>query len=752
MKNKNNKTAQLHTWRFFKTGGFDQVRIDTAEDLLNIDKLDQKLWAALACPIDNVYFDTTTLKLIDSDGDKRIRANELVDAIKWTGNILKNPDEMLKCNDHISIEDIKDLTEEGRKLREMVRSSLKILGKEESGSISIKELNDLEKSFSSKTFNGDGIITVDTTSDYFLKLVIEEIVKVCGHVVDRSGKQGIDSNLVEDFFCKAMEFLAWEHMFKNDQKMQPLQEKTEEALKIFLSVKNKIEDYYTRCSIAEFDESSVVSLNGGENALSSCILQILSVDCEQLKNLPVALVKPRQPLPLTEGINPAWQNKISEFKEKIVRPLFGEKIVLTFQEWKQLCVIFAPALSHYENRPALIADKIEIDRIKEITDSSAKKDILALIEQDRFESVTFDSIALINKLILFKRDLYPLCKNFINFKDFYSKDPAAIFQAGKLYIDQRSCNLCIKIDDHAKHSLMAAMAGTYLVYCECKRKGEPKSITIVAAFTNGDSENLMVGRNGIFYDRNGKDWDAVIIKIINNPISLSEAFWLPYKSFVRMIESQVAKRAVDAETQSTSKLSQTAASTVNIDKTKSETPSVPKKIDVGIIAALGVAAGALGTFVATLLGYMSGIIRLGPLAIIGALLGLIALISGPSLILAYIKLRKRNLGPILDAGGWAINARAKISVPFGTLLTHTATLPAGSQRDLIDPYAEKKSPWPKIIITIVAIYLAYSLFDHLGYIEKWSNSLGGFKKEMIIKIVKDKKDAGLKPVEFKNEQ
>jgi hypothetical protein len=279
----------------------------------------------------------------------------------------------------------------------------------------------------------------------------------------------------------------------------------------------------------------------------------------------------------------------------------------------------------------------------------------------------------LEKLVRFHRDLYSLCTNFINFKDFYASGGAAIFKAGTLYLDQRSCDLCMKVDDTAKHSLMAAMAGTYLVYCECRRRAGSEKMNIVAGFTNGDSDNLIVGRNGVFYDRAGNDWDATITKIIENPISLRQAFWLPYKSLVRMIEMQVAKRASAADAQATAKLEQTAVATANVNVSKAAPP--PKKMDIGVVAALGVAAGALGTFIATLLGYVSGIVKLGPLAVVGALVGLLLLISGPSLILAYIKLRKRSLGPILDASGWAINAKACISVPFGAMLTQPKSRP-----------------------------------------------------------------------------
>ena len=66
-------------------------------------------------------------------------------------------------------------------------------------------------------------------------------------------------------------------------------------------------------------------------------------------------------------------------------------------------------------------------------------------------------------------------------------------------------------------------------------------MTIAAAFTDGDSDNLMVGRNGVFYDRQGRDWDAVITSIVDNPISIRQAFWSPYKKLVRMMEEMAAK-------------------------------------------------------------------------------------------------------------------------------------------------------------------------------------------------------------------
>ena len=211
----------------------------------------------------------------------------------------------------------------------------------------------------------------------------------------------------------------------------------------------------------------------------------------------------------------------------------------------------------------------------------------------------------------------------------------------------------------------------------------PKNIA--ACFTQGDSDYLFVGRHGVFYDRQGRDWDATITSIVDNPISIRQAFWSPYKKFLRMIEEQVAKRAAAADAAATGRLASAAEKTANADKSK---PAEPKKVDVGAVAAIGVAVTGAVSAMTLILGY---IFKLAlwqyPLLIVGMML----LISTPSMIIAWLKLRQRTLGPILEGNGWAVNGRVKINLPFGTALTDLARLPAGSTRSLEDPYEDKEA-------------------------------------------------------------
>ena len=96
-------------------------------------------------------------------------------------------------------------------------------------------------------------------------------------------------------------------------------------------------------------------------------------------------------------------------------------------------------------------------------------------------------------------------------------------------------------------------------------------------------------------------------------------------------------------------------------------------------------------------------------------------ISAPSMALAWLKLRKRNLGPILDANGWAVNAKAKINVPFGGALTSVAVLPPGATFGPADKYAEKPTPWPKVLAVVFVFWFIWAfLNDGEGRLWRWT--------------------------------
>lgn len=410
------------------------------------------------------------------------------------------------------------------------------------------------------------------------------------------------------------------------------------------------------------------------------------------------------------GVNPAWRTAIETLITQVIKPLLGDKPPLTEADWTTLLAKFAPVDAWLAAKSGATVEKLGLLRIREILavhNGKAKEEITDLIALDKALESEATSVAAVERLIRYHRDFYKLLNNFVNFRDFYARKDKAVFQVGTLYLDQRACDLCVRVDDPGKHALMAHLSRSYLAYCDLTRKaadGSVERLTIAAAFTAGDSDNLMVGRNGIFLDRQGHDWDATITKLIENPISIRQAFFSPYKKVMRMISDQLAKRAAAADAAATDKLHTAAANaavTVATGVTPPPMPPPPRpKIDVGTLAAIGL---VLSSIVGVITGIFVGFMNLGIYMPVG-IAALMLLISGPSMIIAWFKLRQRNLGPILDANGWAVNAKAKLNIPFGRSLTHTPKFPPGSQRNLIDPYAEKHTT-RNILVSMVVVML-----------------------------------------------
>lgn len=729
-------SSPTHSWSFFRAGGFDQVKLETGADLLNLDQLDQKLWVALACPTTGLEFDPKTAALIDTDKDGRIRATELIAAIKWAGGLLKNADDLVKGGD-LALSSINDATPDGKQLLASARQILVNLGKKDSATISVADAGDAGKIFGTTVFNGDGVVIPDSATDALTKAVVNDIIATGGSVPDRSGKPGIDAAKTDAFFTELAAFDTWNKASETDAaKILPLGAGTAAASAAIKAIKTKVDDYFGRCRLAAFDSRAAALLNRKEEEYVAVAGKDLSISAQEIASFPLAHIAAGKALPLKKGINPAHAAAVNALAENAIKPLLGDKTELTEEDWSAIQAKLAPYDAWIAAKTGASVEKLGIVRVREILASSAKQSVADLIAKDKALEAEAAGISNVERLARYHRDLHLLASNFVNFRDLYDGGEPAIFQRGVLYLDQRSCTLVIAVEDAGRHAAMAGLAGAYLAYFDAVRKGTGEKMGLVAIFSQGDDDNLMVGRNGVFYDRKGRDYDATITKIVANPISLRQAFWLPYKKFVRMIEEQVAKRAAAADAESSGKLAAAAAATANADKTAAAPAAPePKKVDVGTVAAMGVAFGAIGGFFAALMAMGKDVVAHGPLAIAGAIVGLIALISGPSMILAYIKLRKRNLGPILDANGWAVNAPAKINVPFGTSLTGIAKLPPGARRDLVDPFAEKKSPWPKLIALFLIGYVAYLFLDRGGYINDWTNGRFGTKKEIATKTV-----------------
>ncbi len=689
-----------HSWKFFRTGGLDQVALETAADLANLEQLDPKLWVALSCPVKGLELDERTLALIDADSDGRIRVPELLAAVKWAGARLKDPAVLLQGADGLALDAIAADRPEGSALLAAARQVLARLGRKDATAVTVAESADTTRIFAASPLNGDGVVTPDATPDAALAQLIKDILATVGGKADRAGSPGVTAAHVDRFFAELAAFVAWSEQGATPA-VQALGGATAGAHAATEAVRTKVDDFFGRCRLAAFDARALGALNRSESEYLAVAAKDLRLTADEVAGFPLAAIAAGRALPLAEGVNPAWAAKLAAFRDAAVVPVFGAgKTALTEAEWTTLTGRLAAFGAWTAGKAGAAVESLGLARAREILASDGKARLADLLAEDAKLAPELQALGELERLVRLHRDLRALLHNFVNFADFYSRDKWAVFQAGTLFLDSRSTELCIRVDGP---NPLAAMSKTYIAYCACTRPGG-KAMTIAACFTQGDSDFLFVGRHGVFYDRAGNDWDAVITSIVDNPISIGQAFWAPYKKFIRMVEEQVAKRAAAAEAASSGKLAAAAEKTANADKGAAEPP---KKIDVGTVAALGVAVGAIGGALGAI---ATGLAKLAIWQLPLVVVGLMLIISLPSMAIAWLKLRQRTLGPILEGNGWAVNGRVMINIPFGSALTEMAKKPAGSRLSLEDPYEDKQAAARKRrIVFWVAVLAAAAL-------------------------------------------
>lgn len=715
----------MYKWTFARIGGVDQVVIRNGDDVAHLGGLDQKLWAVLAMPTKQ-YKLQETLEYLDADKDGKVRVPDILRAVGDLKSALSSLDLLFDRNDVISLDQIvgEGLQKAFLKAIEIIAgaggASAEVFGAGRSAeqgkkySINLEKVDKAIDFFDMMPFNGDGVVAPDSAEDAATKALIQILIDAGYSARDASGASGVDASCIEHFLSDARAYIEWAEVPLKQPGLVPIGEKSEEALSLFADIRSPVDEYFRRCQILAIADSKS-AMNELEAAFSIILSRSVSSDSSELAQLPIALPNSQGILYLDKPLHPAYEKKIRALFD-LLGPDPGGKTAISRAEWEEVTAEFTAYGAWMAAKPRTNVEALGVDALARIVAGDGCGKIAALIEKDKEMTAYAEQLVRLRSLILLKRDFLRILNNFVNLDDFYLKKHGA-FQSGRLFLDGRELELCMDVLNPSVHATMAGLSSMYLIYCDLSQKdGRKKSI--VAALTAGDADNIFVGRNGIFYDADNADWDAVITKIVIQPISIREAFFSPYKWLVRTIEDYSMKRAANAEAASMNKmkgLAETAVTAAGKPDAKIDQTTLPKKIDVGTVAAIGVALGSIGAMVTGILGMFFGMGVWMPVGLLGVML----LISGPSMILAYMKLRKRNIGPLLNAEGWAVNSRLKINVPFGGTLSHLAVLPPGSNRQITDPFAEKKKPWLLYIIILLLAALA------IAYFSGWLNPLLG---------------------------
>jgi len=698
-----------HSWNFTRRGGIFQVQLNTTEDLRALATLDPKLWVALSCPVNDLEIDRRTLALIDNDADGRVRIEEMLTAVQWTLARLSDP-QSLFAGGELPLSAINTADSEGEKLLASAKRILANMGTPDAAVISVDLAANTEQIYGNSRLNGDGVIAKDASDDPEIQELIGEIMDCQGAAIDRSGEPGITQEKLEAFFGELKSYDLWWRQGEVDsargEDVFPLGDATPQAFKYFIAVEKKVDDFFARCQLAAFDARAEAPLNPAVSLYADIADGDFSLPRLDIEALPLARVAATSMVPILEGINPEWRVRMRTLCEKVIRPLgIGPGDSLEIEEWQEVKARFAAYREWRQSKPETGVEKLKINRVRALLASDLQNKVDALLQEDARLAPEMKAIDSVEKLARYHRDLIVVLQNFVNFNQFYDESLSAIFQAGELFLDGRECRLCLRVGDPTKHAVLATLSRAFVAYCECRRKDSPEKFYIAAVFSAGDSSNLIVGRNGVFRDRNGLLWDTTIVRQIENPISIHEAFLRPYVRIGRFIGEKIEQWAVTRD-QAMQKQMETGVETATSDlNTSSKGSNAPAIGGVAaMLAAGGIALGAVGAGLASLFDTMKAL-TWWELPLV--LLGVILMISFPSMVIAWLKLRKRTLAPLLDASGWAVNGRTLISAKLGRILTTRATLPLASRCQFDERSGVRSGIWAALGLTVIATIIVW---------------------------------------------
>ncbi len=733
-----------YKWSFSNVGGTPRVRIETGEDIAHLSDLDPKMWTVLSCPVKGLEISDKSLAYVDVDADGKIRINDIVATSQWLTGVLKDNNLILKGADSVELAQINQESEIGRKLYNSAKQILVNLGKEEDV-ITLADIADIAAIFAKTRFNGDGIIIEASADDADEKAAIAAAVATVGGVTDRSGVLGVDAGKIEAFYAALAAYVAW-----NEAEVEaPYGADTDAAIAAYNALDAKVRDFFVRSKLAAFSPDSTASLDVQTAQISAISADNLTSKTDEIAAYPIARVTGKAEIDLDGPVNPAWSAQFNILKSIALK----DKKVLTEEDWNAVGAQFAAYTAWKGAKAGAEVESLGLEAVRNFLAQDKKAALLELVAKDSALAEEAGNIDLVDKFLHLMRDFYRLLRNFVTLYDFYDKDQktAAIFQSGTLIIDQRSCNFCMKVLDMAKHNATAAPCGMYLLYCDCTAKGKAGVLQIVAAVTVGEVGDLFVGKNAIYYDNDGVEWDAVITKIVDNPISVGQAFWSPYRRMAKTVEDLISKKAAEKDAKmmekANAKINEAPAAVAapapapadgTAPATAPAAPAAKPPFDIakfaGIFAAIGMAVGMIGS---ALVALFTGLAALKWWQLVMVFVGLMLMISGPAMVLAWMKLRRRNITPLLNANGWAINASSKISIPFGETLTDMAKFPKMRMKD---PFAKTGlAPWKKWCIGIAVAAVVFGglwMFNLLAW-AKLPSPLERYHKKANVEAVAD---------------
>ncbi len=714
-------------------GGSRQVLIENAAHLEYLDKIDPALWAATSVPIRDLHVDADLLKILDVTKSGRLRSDDLIALRDWLFQRLGNRDGIGAHSDAVKASDFNEATDVGQALKKGAIHLLTEVGKAEGDTLSLADVRTFRGSYSKRLVNGDGIVTAEQVTSDSAKDFIAKIIAAVGGSAEMSGETGVGKADLEKFRAEAKKFVDWEAQGKTDAAIHPLGDDTDAAYACVAGLKAKVEDFFDQCALLELEGSARADLQLSADALKAIAKEGPEAVAAHLKKSPIAPPSPDGKLDFSGPINPLFQGEIEKLRSLVIAKHPGLSAAqrsmpaMDRDDWKKIEGIFGAYAAWKAARPAGPFETLPAELLDAEKSAHLDTELLSFIEQDLAGAGELSVLDDMEKLLLLQRWFLDVACSVVNFSSLYAPKERSVLNAGSLIIDGRRLEFCQQVFNRAEHKKIATESMFFLVYAAISEKeGAPVAMEVVAPLTAGERGQLRVGKRGLFIDHKGKPWDAVIVDMVENPISLSEAIRAPFKKAAKAISSKIesftSSKMKEQEDLATGKLN------AGLDSVEaaSKAPPAAKDAAPGAAAAPagdakaagggssgirdlvlggGIAFAALGSAVAYIVSALSEVKPLNAVVTVSSVILAIVLLLT---FMSWLKLKKRDLSLLFEANGWAVNARQKLSRRLGGRFTIRPKLPKGTKLVFREPAIDGVEPKSRkgLVIAIVLLLLA----------------------------------------------
>lgn len=687
-----------------KLGGTYQLLLDRPADLEHLWDLDEARWVANSAPIEALNVDPAFLRFLDLDHNRRIRPEELRNAVRWTLDLLADRSEMGAPAAVLKLGHVNTAHPQGPNILAAARRILANLGTPDADRITLAEVRDLQRIRGSAKTNGDGIIPPEAVEDPDLQAFIGAIIETVGFEADLGGKPGVTGKLVDAFLKASEERLAWLAEAEADPAILWLGDDTEGAYAALTAVADDLDEYFRLCDLARLDPQLLVRLEEREAKRASEDTAAEAVEAF-LRRAPLAPPNPEGSLDLDGWLHPDARARMARFCEQVLERVPEDTEPLTPVGWAAVQAHFAPYARWRASEKGTVVAKLGRDVLQRYLDEGRFRSGLSmLIAADREVAEELARVAVVERLILYQRWLLEFANNFVNFQHFYDPERRSLVEWGTLVMDGRRFDLAVRVHDVPAHKARAKDGMICLLYADVVGRAADERMQVAVAVTSADRGSLYVGKRGIFFTTDGRDWDAEVIDILENPISLWEAIKKPFVGLVTMItqgvekftdarysklESAVSEGLDATEARAAAAHEVVAAAPVEPEPEAAPTAASTAASAQSLMLSGGVAVAALSSAFAYMAQTLTSI-DIGELLLMMGVLAALLLI--PTIALAAWRLHRRDLALVLEAGGWAINSRLRIPRWAGAVFTRTPPLPVGAlerSTDLLLHYRQR---------------------------------------------------------------